>query len=67
MKQLRHFRSEMLQKYYEDNDSIDNVIKFSSIFDSDLNNSINEIIERNGMTYHFYIDEIKNLLEQSPQ
>jgi len=79
VRQLRNYVSQIIHKYYYvnepivnyDNKSIDNLTKFQDVFqlDEHLRNYFDEIIfnPQNFIKYSFFIDEIKNLLTQSPR
>lgn len=62
-KGLRNYVSQIIYKHYEHNDSIDNLINFIDIFDSDL---LTDKSKKCKKEYHllicFLIDEINNLL-----
>ncbi|XP_029668377.1 uncharacterized protein LOC115238564 [Formica exsecta] len=68
-KELRNYVSQILHEHYNNNEIIDNLTKFHRIFHLEhLQNNLNKVCEpENFIKYSFFIDEIKNLLIQSPR
>lgn len=70
-RQLRNYVSQIIHKYHSNNNEINNSIQFQHVFhhtDKHLMNNIYDIfMPENFVKCIFFIDEIKNLLIQSPR
>ncbi|XP_029679895.1 uncharacterized protein LOC115245628, partial [Formica exsecta] len=71
VRELRNYVSQILHEHYNNNETIDNLIKFHRIFHLDkhlINNIVDIVYEpENIIKLSFFIDEIRNLLIQSPR
>ncbi|XP_050448188.1 uncharacterized protein LOC126849884 [Cataglyphis hispanica] len=70
-RELQNYVSKIVNSHYGMNKTIDNLIKFDYIFNENpyLINDIVDIVyqHKSFIKYSFFIDEIKNLLTQSPR
>ncbi|XP_029665661.1 uncharacterized protein LOC115237035 [Formica exsecta] len=71
VRELKNYVSQILNEHYNNNETIDNLIKFYRIFylDKHLINNIVDIVygPENIRKLSFFIDEIRNLLIQFPR